>query len=49
MKDAHFTFLGFTAANGTPVMCAIVFATKKLELYWVPQGLNAFVEWHHGN
>ena len=39
MKDAHFTVLGFTAAEGTPVMCAIIFAAKELELSWV-QGLN---------
>ena len=46
MKDAHFTVLGFTAAEqGTPVMCAITFAAKELELSWV-QGLNPFVEWH---
>ena len=45
MKDAHFTVLGFTAAEGTPVMCAIIFAAKELELSWV-QGLNPFVEWH---
>jgi len=48
MKDAHFTVLGFTAAEGTPVMCAIIFAAKELELSWV-QGLNPFVEWHHDN
>ena len=45
MKDAHFTVLGFTAAEGTPVMCAIIFAAKELEVSWA-QGLNLFVEWH---
>jgi hypothetical protein len=25
-KDAHFTVLGFTAANGNPVLCAKTFA-----------------------
>jgi len=25
IKDAHFTVLGFTAANGLPVMCAVIF------------------------
>ena len=27
-KDAHFTVLGFTAANGNPIMCAIIFAAS---------------------
>jgi hypothetical protein len=27
-KDCHFTVLGFTAANGEPIMCAIIFAAK---------------------
>jgi hypothetical protein len=30
-KDNHFTFLGFTAANGQPTMCAIVIAAPKLK------------------
>jgi hypothetical protein len=30
-KDAHFTLLGFTAANGKPLMCAIIFAAKALK------------------
>jgi hypothetical protein len=46
MKDAHFTVLGFTAAEGTPVMCAIIFAAKELELTSWVQGINPFVEWH---
>jgi hypothetical protein len=29
-KDSHFTVLGFTAADGNPLMCAIFFATKSL-------------------
>ena len=35
MKDAHFTVLGFTAAEGTPVMCAIIFAAKAKSLNFV--------------
>jgi hypothetical protein len=36
MKDAHFTVLGFTAADdGTPVMCAIIFAAKAKSLNFV--------------
>ena len=30
-KDSHFTVLGFTAANGMPLMCAIIFAAKEME------------------
>ena len=44
LKDAHFTVLGFTAADGYPVMCAIIFAAKQLEIGWV-QGLDPFAEW----
>ncbi len=29
-KDAHFTILGFTAANGNPIMCAIIFGSITL-------------------
>jgi len=43
-KDAHFTVLGFTAANGLPVMCAIIFAAKELEESWV-LGFNPTVKW----
>jgi hypothetical protein len=43
-KDAHFTVLGFTAANGLPVMCAIIFAAKELEESWI-LGFDATVEW----
>ena len=43
-KDAHFTVLGFTAANGNPIMCAIIFAAKTLEDEWV-LGLDPFAEW----
>jgi hypothetical protein len=28
-KDSHFTVLGFTAATGEPVMCAIIFLQRK--------------------
>ncbi len=27
-KDAHLPVLGFTAANGEPVMCAVIFTAK---------------------
>ena len=53
-KDAHFTVLGFTAANGQPIMCAIIFAAKALEDEWV-LGLDPFAAWEgedeniHGN
>jgi hypothetical protein len=30
MKDAHFTFLGFTAASREPVMCIIIFTGKAM-------------------
>ena len=43
-KYAHFTVLGFTAANGNPIMCAIIFAAKTLEDEWV-LGLDPFAEW----
>jgi hypothetical protein len=33
-KDSHFTTLGFTNANGEPVMCAIIFAAKKMDISW---------------
>jgi hypothetical protein len=33
-KDAHFTVLGFTAASGEPVMCAIIFAAKSFQEEW---------------
>jgi hypothetical protein len=43
-KDGHFTVLGFTAATGEPVMCAIIFAAKELDPSWV-LGLDLFVPW----
>ena len=43
-KDAHFTVLGFTAANGKPLMCAIIFAAKSLKEEW-RLGFDPFVEW----
>ena len=43
-KDAHFTVLGFTAATGEPVMCAIIFAAKELDPAWVI-GLDPFAPW----
>jgi hypothetical protein len=39
-KDSHFTVLGFTAATGKPVMCAIVFSAKETCMSWV-LGFNA--------
>jgi hypothetical protein len=43
-KDTHFTALGFTAATGDPVMCAIIFAAKTIEEQW-RLGFDAFAEW----
>jgi len=43
-KDSHFTVLGFTAADGNPLMCAIIFAAKSLREEWV-MGFDPFTEW----
>lgn len=43
-KDSHFTILGFTAADRSPQMCAIIFATKSL-LDERVTGFNPFSEW----
>ena len=43
-KDSHFTVLGFMAASGKPVMCAIIFAVKDLDPTWV-MGLDPFCPW----
>ena len=43
MKDSHFTVLGFTAATGAPVWCAIVFAAKQLYPQWVT-GMDPFCD-----
>ena len=43
-KDSHFTVLGFTAAIGEPVMCAITFAAKQMCESWV-LGFNASALW----
>jgi len=43
-KDCHFTILGFTAASGDPIMCAIIFAAKTMKSEWV-LGFDPFVEW----
>ena len=43
-KDSHFTVLGFTAASGEPVMCAIIFSAKEMCESWV-LGLNASAPW----
>ena len=44
-KDSHFTVLGFTAATGEPVMCAIIFAAKRMDGAWA-LGLDPDAEWH---
>jgi len=43
-KDAHFTVLGFTAADGSPVMCGIIFAAKSMREEW-KMGHDPFAEW----
>jgi len=43
-KDAHFTVMGFTAASGDPVMCAIIFAAKVFKDEW-RTGVEPFAEW----
>jgi hypothetical protein len=43
-KDAHFTVLGFTAASGEPLLCAIVFAAKTLKHDWIT-GFDQFAVW----
>ncbi len=42
-KDAHFTMLGFTAASGEPIMCALVFAAKAMKEEWI-LGFDPFSE-----
>jgi hypothetical protein len=46
-KDAHFSVLGFTAATGEPIMCAIIFAAKQLDPLWIT-GLDPFAAWEGG-
>lgn len=46
-KDAHFTVLGFTAASGEAIMCAIIFAAKEMDPLLV-HGLDPFTEWEGG-
>ena len=41
---AHFTVLGFTAANGEPLLCAILFAAKSMKREWVT-GFDPFADW----
>jgi hypothetical protein len=43
-KDAHFTILGFTAANGEPIMCVIIFAAKTMKEEWA-LGYDPFIDW----
>jgi len=42
-KDANFTVLGFTAANGELLLCAIIFAAKSMKREWVT-GFDPFAE-----
>jgi hypothetical protein len=39
--------LGFMAASGEAVMCAIIFVAKELDPLWV-QGLDPFTDWEGG-
>jgi hypothetical protein len=43
-KDAHFTMLGFTSANGEPIMCMIIFTVKTMKDEW-SMGFDPFAEW----
>ncbi len=43
-KDSHFTVLGFSAAAGKPVMCAIIFSAKEMCRSLV-LGFNASAPW----
>ena len=43
-KRLTFNVLGFTAATGEPIMCAIIFAAKDLDPAWV-LGMDPFVPW----
>jgi hypothetical protein len=43
-KDSHFTVLGFTAATGAPVMCAVFFSSKELCEEWIV-GYNGSAPW----
>jgi hypothetical protein len=43
-KDAHFTVMGFTAANGEPIMCCIIFAKAVMDPAW-QLGLDPFALW----
>ena len=46
-KDAHFTVLGFTAASGEPVMCAVIFAAKAFRDEW-RTGFDPLADWIGG-
>jgi hypothetical protein len=43
-KDTHFTVLGFTAANGDPLLCAMIIAAKTLKEEWI-MGFDPLAEW----
>ena len=42
-KDSNFTVLGFTAANGMPLKCTIIFDAKEMKESWV-LGFNPTVD-----
>jgi len=44
-KDCHFTVLGFTAANGQPILCMIILACKVLKM---EQEKGRVLPWFHG-
>jgi hypothetical protein len=43
-KEAHFTVLGFTAAIGEPITCAINFTAKTMKEEWA-LGYDHFTNW----
>jgi len=43
-KDVQFTVLGFTTADGEPLLCAIIFAAKTMKQEWVT-GFDPLAEW----
>jgi len=42
-KDCHFTVLGFTDADGRPVLCTIILACRVLKIEYI-MGVNPFAE-----
>lgn len=43
-KRCPLNTLGFTAPNKEPLMCAIIFAAKELNVQW-KVGFDPFVQW----